>query len=243
MATDFPTADAYQSSVSADQFGDWGTYGFVTKFAGDGASLVYSTYLSGSILNASSSCTGCFPVSDILDVVTDASGNAYVTGYTTTTDFPVTSGAFSTIPGYLSSSFVSKFTSSGAIVYSTYLGGRVDSYLDAIAVDVTGSAYVTGYDWAGDNFPIVTTSICDPSAAACNGAVIAKLDPTGASLVYSTFLGTSNNMLGQAIQVDAKGDAFIVGSDVTFDLSNPIEAYAGTVTLSLPKSTPAQPRC
>jgi len=228
MATDFPTTNAYQRSVSADQSGDWGEYGFVTKFAGDGASLVYSTYLAGSTLNANDSCTGCFPVSEILDVVTDASGNAYVTGYTTTTDFPVTSGAFATIfPAYLSSSFVSKFTSSGAIVYSTYLGGLVDSYLDAIAVDVTGSAYVTGYDWAGDNFPIVTTSICDPSAAACNGAIIAKLDPKGASLMYSTFLGTSNNMFGQKIKVDANGDAFIVGSDVQFDLANPIEEFAG----------------
>ena len=229
MATNFPTANAYQSSVSADQFGDWGVYGFVTKFAANGASLVYSTYLSGSTLDTSPPCIGCFPDSEILGVVTDASGNAYVTGYTTATDFPVTSGAFTTTyPGsYSDVGFVSKFTAPGALAYSTYLSGVVSGILDAIAVDASGSAYVTGSDSAGDNFPIVTTSICDPSVSACNGAIIAKLDPTGSSLIYSTFLGASNNMSGQAIQVDSSGDAFIVGSDVQFDLSNPIEEYAG----------------
>lgn len=228
-ATDFPMVNAYQSSVSSDQFSDWGVYGFLTKFAANGASLVYSTYVGGSILNTSS-CTGCFPDSEPLGVATDASGNAYITGFTTTTDYPVTSGAFATtFPGSFMSDvgFVSKFTNSGGIAYSTYLGGLSASFLSAIAVDTSGSAYVTGYDLAGDSFPIVTTSICDPSVANCNGTLIAKLDPTGASLIYSTFLGTSNNMAGQAIQVDASGDAFIVGSDLQFDLSNPIEGYAG----------------
>jgi len=233
QSTDFPMVDAYQSSVSTDQFGDWGEYGFVTKFAANptgGTSLVYSTYLAGSTLNASSCPTGCFPDSEILGVATDGSGNAYVTGFTATANFPVTSGAYATTsPGYALSDvgFVSKFTNSGALAYSTYLGGLTSSFLNAIAVDSTGAAYVTGYDMANDNFPIVTTSICDPSLSACNGAIIAKLDPAGATLVYSTFLGTSNNMAGQAIQVDASGDAFIVGSDVQFDLSNPIEGYAG----------------
>lgn len=229
MATDFPAVNAYQSSVSTDQSGVWGAYGFLTKFAAGGASLVYSTYLAGSTIETSSCLGVCFPDSEILGVVTDASGNAYVTGYTMTTDFPVTSGAFmTTYPGLSSDvGFVSKFTGSGAIAYSTYLGGQNSSVLNAIAVDASGSAYVTGWDPAGDNFPIVTTSICDPSVSACNGAVVAKLDPAGANLIYSTFLGTSNNMTGTAIQVDANGDAFIGGSDVAFDLANPIEQYAG----------------
>jgi len=185
MATDFPTANAYQSSVSSDEFGDWGLYGFLTKFSADGSLLVYSTYLAGSTLGASAPCTGCFPESEIFGVVTDASGNAYVTGYTTTTDFPVTSEAFmNTSPASPLSDvgFVSKFTGSGALAYSTYLGGQSLSLLDAIAVDANGSAYVTGYDSAGDSFPIVTTSICDPSVSACNGAIVAKLDPTGSRL-------------------------------------------------------------
>ena len=229
QSSDFPLLNAYQSSISADQFGDWGVYGFLTKFAANGTSLVYSTYLAGNTLNTGS-CTGCFPDSEIMGVVTDASGNAYVTGNTSTTNFPVTSSALTTtFPGYSLSSvgFVSKFSTSGGIAYSTYLGGLSSTLLNAIAVDTTGSAYVTGYAIANDSFPIITASICDPSMSNCNGAIIAKLDPTGSSLLYSTFLGTSNNMAGQAIQVDASGDAFIVGSDVQFDLSNPIEGYAG----------------
>jgi hypothetical protein len=240
-ATNFPMNAAYQSSVSADQFGDWGVYGFLTKFAADGGSLVYSTYVGGSTLNVSS-CAGCFPDSEPLSVATDASGNAYIAGLTTTTDFPVTSGAFSpTFPGSGMSDvgFVSKFNSSGGIAYSTYLGGLTASFLNAIAVDSIGSAYVTGYDIAGDSFPIVTTSICDPSAANCNGTVVAKLDPTGSSLLYSTFLGTSNNMVGQAIQVDASGDAFIVGSDLQFDLANPIEGYAGNGDVVVAEISPS----
>ncbi len=247
QSINFPMVSAFQSSVSADQFGDWGEYGFVTKFvanpAGISGSLAYSTYLAGSTLNASS-CTSCSPDTQILGVATDGSGNAYLTGFTTTSNFPVTSGAYATTsPGSSLSDvgFVSKLTSAGGLAYSTYLGGFTSSFLNAIAVDSSGDAYVTGYDMANDGFPnvIPTTSICDPSVSACNGAIIAKLDPTGASLVYSTFLGTSNNMAGQAIQVDASGDAFIVGSDIGFDLANPIEAYAGNGDVVVAEISPS----
>ncbi len=229
QSTDFPMKNAYQSSIKVDQFGDWGVYGFLTKFDPNGTSLIYSSYLAGNILNTST-CSNCFPDSEILGVTTDGTGNAYVTGLTMTSNFPVTSGAFATAyPGdYLSDvGFVAKFSNSGAIAYSTYLGGLTSNFLNAVAVDSTGSAYVTGYENANDNFPIVNTSICDPSVANCNGAVVAKLDPTGSNLVYSTFLAATNEMAGQAIQVDASGDAFIVGSDIQFSLSNPIEGYAG----------------
>jgi len=228
-ATDFPTTtDAYQSAVFADQFNNWGEYGFVTKFAPDGASLIYSTYLAGSTYNVSS-CDGCFPMSLIMGAATDADGNAYVTGWTNTADFPTTEGAFieSSPADPLSDiGFVSKLTTSGDMAYSTYLGGTA-SELNAIAVDGDGSAYVTGYASADDGFPTNITAICDPSAVACNGVVVAKLAADGASPAYSTFLGTSNNMMGQAIQVDADGNAFVVGSDVQFDLWKPIEQYVG----------------
>lgn len=229
MSSDFPTMNAAQASVTPDQFGDWGIYGFVTKFAADGGSLVYSTYLSGSNLNIAS-CTGCFPDSEIMGVATDASGSAFLVGDTNTADFPVSSGAFDvTSPGNSLSNvgFVSKLSSSGAMVYSTYLGGQTTSDLNAIAVDSIGSAYVTGFDTGDDGFPIISTSICDPSGGNCNGTIIAKLDPTGANLVYSTFLTSTNVMEGQALQVDANGNAFVVGSDTQFSLVNPIEAYSG----------------
>lgn len=230
QSTDFPMANAYQSSVSPNQFGNWGEYGFITKFAANGTSLVFSTYLAGSTMDIdNASCNGCFPESHVMGVVTDASGNVYLSGYTTTADFPVTPGAFmTTYPASFVTDvgFVSKFTSSGAIAYSTYLGGYI-SLLFAIAVDANGSAYVTGYELIDNAFPVVTTSLCDPSLENCSGAVVAKLDPTGSSLLYSTYLAPPNGMLGRAIQVDAFGNAFIVGNDVQFSLSNPIEGYTG----------------
>ena len=228
-AKDFPTANAYQPSVQPDEFGDWGIYGFVTKFSADGTSLIYSTYLAGSHLNAVS-WPGCFPDSEMYDVATDPSGNAYVTGITITSDFPVTGGSFdTTYPGYAVSDvgFVAKLTASGSLAYATYLSGHTAGMLRGIAVGTDGSAYVTGYDQADDQFPIVTTSICDPSITACNGTIIAKLDPTGSFLEYSTFLGV-NSMVGQAIQIDAQGDAFITGSATSFGMVNPIQGYAGS---------------
>ena len=228
-SSDFPTAAAYQSTVSADQFGDWGVYGFVTKFASDGASLIYSTYLAGNTLNATA-CTACFPDSEVMGVAIDGSGNTYVTGNTTTTNFPVTSGAYATTsPGYSLSNvgFVSKLSNSGGLIYSTFLGGQTSSFLNAIAVDSTGAAYVTGFDTANDGFPILNTAICDPSSANCNGTIIAKLDSAGANLQYSTYLAATNEMAGQAIAVDSLGNAFVLGSDTQFSLTKPIENYAG----------------
>lgn len=228
-ATDFPTTGG-QTSVSPDQFGDLGIYGFVTKFSTDGKNLVYSTYLAGNTLNTAA-CSGCFPDSEIAGVAADSFGDAYVTGFTSTNNFPTTNSAFDTAypgSGVDDVGFVSKIDLAGALVYSTYLGGEDSSYLEAIAVDSGGSAYVTGYDTADDNFPVVTTTICDPGVSACNGAVIAKLSPSGNSLVYSTFIGTANNMAGQAIQVDTNGNAFIVGSDTGLNLTNQIEGYSGS---------------
>ena len=241
MSLDFPAVNAAQPTVSSDQFGDWGIYGFVTKFAADGASLVYSTYVSGSNLNTAS-CTGCFPDSEIMGVATDASGNAFLVGDTNTIDFPVSSGAFDvTYPGNSLSNvgFVSKLGPSGAVLYSTYLGGQTSSELNGIAADSSGSAYVTGFDTGDDGFPITSTSICDPSSASCNGTIIAKLDPSGASLVYATFLTPTNEMEGQAIQVDANGNAFVVGSDTQFSLIDPIEGYSGNGDIVVAEIDPA----
>lgn len=226
---DFPAFNAFQASVSADQFGNTGQYGFITKFSPLGTSLVFSSYLSGSILNTSS-CNGCFPDSEITGVTTDLSGNAYVTGFTNTTDFPVSAGAFetsSTAPPLMQTGFISKFASSGALAYSTYINGLFVGILRAIDVDSSGSAYATGGVVLANSFPVTNTSICDPATSSCIGAIILKLDPAGSQLVYSTYLGTSNWMEAAAIKVNASGTAFIVGSDVQFDLVDPLEQYAG----------------
>src|SRR2546426_7456735 len=115
---------------------------FVTKLNAAGSGLVYSTYLGGSGFEQG------------IGIAVDSAGNAYVTGYTQSTDFPTTSGAFQTYPRATAQVFVTKLNPTGsALVFSTYLGGSQAFNLGTgIAVDSAGNAYVTGYTNSA-NFP------------------------------------------------------------------------------------------
>ena len=220
-STNFPVANAFQSTMSANQGGVFGNYGFLTEFNSDGSFLVYSTYFGGSSMVIQSCSNGpCWfpPVNRITGLAEDANGNAYVTGYTNTYDFPVTQGAYSvtdTTPDNTLVGFVAKFNSSGGLDYSTYLygSGGAQTDIEAIAVDGSGSAYVTGAATSDGTFPITSTSICDPgvSGLACSYTFVTKLDPTGSTLLYSTFLGPNNNASPQAIAIDGNNDAYILG--------------------------------
>jgi hypothetical protein len=239
----FPMASPYQSSISPDQNGRWGQYSFFSRFSADGSSLIYSSYLAGNLLSQNY-CYYCGPYSTINGLALDHSGNLYVVGDTDTTNFPTTSGAFlQTYPGtYLSQvPFIAKFDTSGAVVYSSYFGGTNYSYARAVAVDAAGFAYVTGYDEGGDKFPITATTICDPNTQTCNGMFVTKFDTTGSNLVYSSYLGPNNNTEGLAIQVDAAGDAYVIGNVYSsqFTTVNPIESYAGGQDLLLVEIDPA----
>jgi hypothetical protein len=181
--------------------------------------LSYSTYLGG---------TGGDWASGI---AVDKGGNAYITGWTSSTDFPVSSGALQTTiaqqPGidYRYTVFVTKLNSSGtAIEYSTYLGGSVGNNIGlGIAVDSYGDAYVTGY----------TSSYAFPTTAGAfqtlnhpsGNAFVSKLNATGTALVYSTLIGGNglwSGDQGNAITVDSLGDAYITGStgSTNFPVSN-----------------------
>jgi hypothetical protein len=195
-----------------------GCLGFVLKINGNATALVYSTYLGGSNYSHPTA------------VAVDQNGLAYVTGWTQSTDFPTTPGAlqyYFTPPGAATSNlqdgFVVKVGALGdTYSYSTFLGGTAEDTEPAgIAVDAAGDAYVTGYTFAG--FPTTPdafqTSL--PSGAAGEQAFFCKLDPAGASLLYSTFLaGTSGDILSTAsfslglssdIAVDASGNAYLTG--------------------------------
>lgn len=232
-STNFPLANAFQSSIAPDENNIWGEYSFFSRFSADGSSLNYSSYLAGNL--DAQFCYGdsCGPYSDITGLALDSSGNLYLTGNTNTTNFPITPGAYMTTnPGANNNyePFVSKFDNSGAIVYSSYFGGNGYAQASAIAVDSNGSAYITGYDQGNDNFPITATTICNPNTQSCSGMFITKFDPVGETLVYSTYLGQNNNSSGVAIQVDASGDAYVIGSDGSsgqYATVNAIEGYIG----------------
>ena len=157
--------------------------------------ISYSTFLGGSRFDAATAVT------------TDSAGNAYVTGWTESSDFPTSNPAQAGSGGAVDV-FVAKFNASGALVYSTYIGGRGDDRGFGIAVDGAGNAYVTG--WTGSsNFPTAA-----PLQAVLRGgknAFILKLTPAGNALVYSTYLGGSGSDSGNGIAIDSSGSAYITG--------------------------------
>jgi hypothetical protein len=178
--------------------------------------LVYSTYLGGSNSDTLSA------------IVVDGSGNAYLTGSTSSTDFPVTPGAYETTDKDARSSvFVTKLNSSGsALIYSTFLsgtggpsGGDVGQ---AIAVDAAGDAYVTGSTYSS-NFPTtsgVYQAKNNGAAASGTNSFVTKLNPTGTALIYSTFLGGSVGDYATSLAIDSSGDAYIAG--VAFSANYPV---------------------
>jgi photosystem II stability/assembly factor-like uncharacterized protein len=209
-SSNFPTANPFQPNLKGT------TNTFVTKLFADGASLVYSTYLGGSAFTGDGG----------YGIAVDAAGNAYVTGHTTSTNFPTVSSFQANLKG-AANAFVTKFAADGAsLVYSTYLGGNSNLYwLDSgfgIAVDAAGNAYVTGTTSA-TNFP--TANPFQPSLKGIWNAFVTKLAADGASLVYSTYLGGSNSDAGSGIAVDAAGNAYVTGytQSTNFPTANPFQ--------------------
>ena len=134
---------------------------------------------------------------------------AYVTGWTYSSDFPTTMGAFQPSLGGSLDAFVAKLNPSGSsLLYSTYLGGS-DAEGGGIAVDAAGSAYVTGVTFLGD-FP-TTAGAFQTSFGGGFDTFVAKLNPSGASLVYSTYLGGSDDDRGDGVAVDGAGSAYVTG--------------------------------
>jgi len=250
-STNFPTVNSYQSTVSTNQGGMAGNYGFLTKFSPDGSALIYSTYLAGNT-NVALNCGGtlCWPqpYSGINGIAIDSSGNAYAGGITNTYNFPTTQNAYlttnSTPQQNPTIGFVSKFTGSGSLDYSTYFyesSGNLTN-INAIAVDSSGSAYVTGVALSDGTFPVTSTSICDPGANGydCSYAYVTKFDPTGSTLLYSTFLGLNNNATPAAIALDANNDAYVASSTSSnsFSIVNGIEPYSNGSDLLLVEIDP-----
>jgi hypothetical protein len=214
-STDFPTVNPIQATNDSCYTGDCGTV-FVSKFNAAGSALVYSTYLGGSGSVAYHEGDGGSAIA------VDPSGGAYVTGYTSSTNFPTVNPIQTTGAG-----FVSKFNAAGsALVYSTYFSAAVSG----IAVDSSGNAYVTGATSSND-FP--TVNPLQPTDKSCCGtAFVSKLNAAGSALVYSTYLGGSGNVVypvgdgGSGIAVDSSDNAYVTGwtSSTDFPTADPLQA-------------------
>jgi len=210
-SADFPTtAGAFDTTYNGS--GD----AFVTKLDPSGSALDYSTFLGGSG-NADGG----------LGIAVDPSGCAYVTGFTLSADFPTTSGAFDTSHNGGRDAFVAKLNAAGsALVYSTFLGGTGFEEGRGIVVDAMGAAYVTGAVTSRD-FP-TTVGAFATRFTGFQHVFVSKLDATGSSLVYSTFLGGTSVDEGNSIAVDATGAAYVTGKTDTRDFPTTVGALDTT---------------
>lgn len=200
-SSDFPTTpDAFDTTYNGGLEGDV----FVTELNAAGSALTYSTFLGGSDGDRGWA------------IVVDESGAAYVTGLTGSSDFPTTPGAFdTTYNGGSMDAFVTKLNAAGsALAYSTFLGGSGgdygDDYGNAIAVDGSGAAYVTGKTEC-PNFPTTPGAFDTTFNGGYGDAFVTKLNAAGSALAYSTFLGGSEEDYGNAIAVDGSGAAYVTG--------------------------------
>ena len=227
-SADFPVKNAFQAVHRGT--GPIGTDAFVAKLNSAGTDLVYSTYLGGpgaSIANA---------------IALDAAGNAYVTGGTDSAGFP-TVAAFQSSNKGSQDAFVSKLNAAGNVVYSTYLGGESDDMGMGIAMDASGSAYVTGFTGSA-GFPVQAPAQAKPGAASLLGldAFVTKLSADGSRLVYSTYLGGSGVDVGVGIAVGSDGSAYVAGetTSVDFPAVNALQpAPAGSTEAFVARLNPA----
>jgi len=175
--------------------------------------LFYSTYVGGGGHDQGSG------------IAVDMAGNAYVTGVTFSTNFPITAGAFQTTSGGGAfDAFVTKLNPTGSgLVYSTYLGGNSDEGGLGIAIDAAGNAYMTGVTRSTD-FP-TTPGAFQPAFAGQVDAFVTKLNPAGSGLVYSTYLGGSGEDTGHGIALDAGGSAYIAGNTQSLNFPTSAGAY------------------
>ena len=221
-STNFPVASAFQAARSGSNTAD----GFVARLNESGSGLVFSTYLGG---NGDDAING---------LGMDSDGNAYVTGQTTSSDFPTTVGSFLRVKGSTLDAFVTKLSPAGnAPVYSTLLGGNGDDIALGIAVDGSGSAYVTGYTLS-TTFPVVGafqgsraagTCVDQGFLVPCYDAFITKFAASGSQLNFSTYLGGNGDDIATAIAVDSAGSAYITGRTIStdFPIANAFRATPG----------------
>ncbi len=189
-SANFPTVSPFDGTFGGDQF----LYdAFVTKMNADGSAILYSTYLGGS------------GDDNGLAIAVDASGQAYITGFTNSSNFPTSAGTFQNANnGSSYDGFLTKLTSNGSgLVYSTYIGGGQNDGGYSVAIDSSGFAYVGG-ETSSPDFPTVTPLQPAYGGGGSDGFV-AKFNQAGNGLVFSTYIGGSGEDLALGIRANASG--------------------------------------
>jgi len=207
-STDFPLKNPIQANYGG---GNWDA--FTAKICASGTELIYSTYLGGG------------GEDHAIGIAVDSQGNAYVVGWTDSSDFPLKNPIQAGFGGggQDGDAFITKISASGnELIYSSYLGGSSNDYANGIAVDSQGNAYIVG-ETGSTNFPLR-----NPIQAIIKGyydVFIAKLNSFGTEIIYSTYLGGWHDEFGEGIAIDFEGNAYIAGytDSSNFPLKNPIQ--------------------
>jgi Beta-propeller repeat len=205
---------------------------FIGKLNATGTAFVAATYLGGTLGDAAT------------QVVVDSSGNVYVAGTTSSSDFPTTPGAFQPVdtqPDY-AISFIAKLNPAlSSLVYSTYLEGTGSAYgtgiwLNGLAVDNNGNSYVTGYAGQSD-FPVASPFLSESPTASysqyASAAFVSVLNPTGSNLTFSTYFGGSTGSAGNGIAVDQAAHAVITGSTQDSNFPTSAGSFQSTIPPNL----------
>ncbi|MGE3465591.1 MAG: beta strand repeat-containing protein [Pyrinomonadaceae bacterium] len=146
-------------------------------------------------------------------IAVDNAGDVYVTGETDLPGFPTTPGTFDPTYNGLDDVFVTKINAAGtALLFSTFIGGNSEDVSFGIAVDSSGNALVTGYTFGGSLVYPTTAGAFDMTHNGTSDVFVTKLDAAGSALLYSTFIGGSENEVGEGIAIDPAGNAFITGN-------------------------------
>ncbi len=235
-SSDFPTTTtAFDSILNTGNSGFRDA--FVAKLSADGSQLFYASFLGGQADD------------EALDIATNASGQAFVSGWTRSADFPLINPLQSG-PSGKKDVFITRLNNLGQPVYSTYLGGQGDDVARAIAVDSQDRIYLTGFTASGDHdlsLPNKSTRPWPTTAGAydircgqqgaCDGsdrlgktlthydAFLTRIDNAGSSLGYSTFLGGGRYDYGNALAITATGDIIVAGETLSADFPSTATAY------------------
>lgn len=212
-STDFPLAGSPLHTSLSGSSDAW-----IARLSASGTELVYSTYLGGSGGEHANA------------VALDADGNAYVTGDTDSSDFPVAGAPYQGTPPGAFDAFVAKLSPTGsALVYSTYLGGSLDSEGGkAIAVAPGGEVVVAGHTFS-DDFPSAGSPY-QPTRHGEQDGFVVRLSASGSTLVYATYLGGSENDGAQDLALGSDGSVYVVGSTSSVDFpraGTPLQAELG----------------
>jgi len=213
QSVDFPITPGALDSVLGGQ-----TDAFVVKLRAKGPPLAYATFLGGSADEMG------------MGIAVDGAGTAFLIGYTESGDFPTTEKAFDRTHNGAADVFVARLDlSSGALEYATFLGGSSNDAGWGIVLDDGGSANIVGYTYS-DDFP-TTAGAFDTTLGGPTDVFVARLDPSGSALFFSTLLGGSSREVARSIAVDDWGNAHVTGG--TFSQDFPTTAGAFDTVMSL----------